>query len=84
MRIGRLAGTPWRLAGRPRAARVNGYGGSYADRTVSKLNNNLFLVMSIGTRGSATQSLAAVLRLMVTDVQVNAAVTAGGDVQHRR
>jgi hypothetical protein len=68
------------VGGQTAPARVNGYGGSYADRTVSKLNDNLFLVMSIGTRGSATQSLAAVLRLMVTDVQVNAAVTAGGDV----
>src|SRR5687768_5053493 len=25
--------------------RVSGYGGSYADRTVAKLNDNLFLVM---------------------------------------
>jgi Tfp pilus assembly protein PilX len=63
------------------APRVNSYGGSYADRTIAKLNDNLFLVMSNGTRGTATQSLAAVLRLAITDVQVNAAVTAGGDVR---
>jgi hypothetical protein len=69
------------VGGMTAAPRVNSYGGSYADRTIAKLNDNLFLVMSSGTRGTATQSLAAVLRLVITDVQVNAAVTAGGDVR---
>jgi Tfp pilus assembly protein PilX len=69
------------IGGQTAASRVDTYGGSYADRTVAKLNDNLFLVMSQGTWGTATQSLAAVLRLMVTDVQVQAAVTAGGDVR---
>ena len=69
------------IGGQAAAPRVSGYGGSYADRTVAKLNDNLFLVMSYGARGGATQSLAAVLRLMTADVEVTAAVTAGGDVR---
>jgi hypothetical protein len=69
------------VGGQSTPARVNSYGGSYADRTVSKLNDHLFLVMSRGTRGNSTQTLAAVLRLMIVDVEVAAAVTAGGDVR---
>jgi hypothetical protein len=69
------------VGGQTSGGRVSGYGGAYADRTVAKLNDNLFLVMSYGNRGGAAQSLAAVVRLMVTDIQVQAAVTAGGDVR---
>jgi hypothetical protein len=67
--------------GQAMPARVNSYGGSYADRVVSKLNDNLFLVVSRGSQGNSTQSLAAVLKLVTADVQVQAAVTAGGDVR---
>jgi Tfp pilus assembly protein PilX len=69
------------VGGMTAAPRVNSYGGSYADRTVARLNDNLFLVMSQGAKGSATQSLGAVLRLLIADVAVTAAVTAGGDVR---
>lgn len=69
------------VGGQTSAGRVSGYGGAYADRTVAKLNDNLFLVMSYGARGGATQSLGAVLRLKITDIEVQAAVTAGGDVR---
>jgi Tfp pilus assembly protein PilX len=69
------------VGGTTAASRVNSYAGSYADRTVSKLNDNLFLVLSRGTHANTQQSLAAVLRLMIVDVEVSAAVTAGGDVR---
>ena len=69
------------VGGSAAGVRVNTYGGSYADRTVYKLNNNLFMVVSRGTQGNATQSLAAMLRLITADIEVQAAVTAGGDVR---
>ncbi|HET8624765.1 MAG TPA: PilX N-terminal domain-containing pilus assembly protein [Gemmatimonadales bacterium] len=69
------------VGGQTALTRVNTYGGSYSDRTLSKLNDNLFLVVSRGTQGNATQSLAAVLRLVIADLDVQAAVTAGGDVR---
>ncbi|HEU5170192.1 MAG TPA: pilus assembly PilX N-terminal domain-containing protein [Gemmatimonadales bacterium] len=52
-----------------------------ADRQISKLNDRLFLVTSTGSRYGATQTLGAVLRLVPVNVDVQAAVTAGGDVQ---
>jgi len=65
-----------------------GYPGNYvtATREVRWLNNNLFLVRSIGTRSSASgaqmasRSLAQLIRLVQADVDVNAGLTALGDV----
>jgi hypothetical protein len=65
-----------------------GYPGNYvtATREVRWLNNNLFLVRSIGTRSSASgaqmasRSLAQLIRLVQADIEVNAGLTALGDV----
>jgi len=65
-----------------------GYAGNHvsATRTIHWLNNNLFLVRSIGTRRSASgaqmasRSLAQLVRLVQADVEVNAGLTALGDV----
>jgi Tfp pilus assembly protein PilX len=57
------------------------YGGNYFDVTLSRLNQNFFLVRSVGTERSSTQTLAAVVRLMTANPDIQAAVTAHGDVQ---
>jgi hypothetical protein len=57
-----------------------------ATRSVRWLNNNLSLVRSIGTRSSASgaqmasRSLAQLIRLVQADVEVNAGLTALGNV----
>jgi hypothetical protein len=65
-----------------------GYPGNYvtATREVRWLNNNLFLVRSIGTRSSASgaqmasRSLGQLIRLVQADIEVKAGLTALGDV----
>jgi hypothetical protein len=65
-----------------------GYPGNHvtAARSVRWLNNNLFLVRSLGTRSSASgaqmasRSMAQLIRLVQADVEVNAGLTALGDV----
>ena len=54
--------------------------GVSANVTISRLNRNLFLVRSVGTRRGATQTLASVLRLLTVDPSVSAALTTTGDV----
>jgi hypothetical protein len=60
--------------------------GVAATRSVHWLNNNLFLVRSLGTRTSATgaqlasRSLGQLIRLVQADLEVNAGLTALGDV----
>lgn len=54
--------------------------GVSASVTVSRLNPNLFLVRSVGTRRGATQTLASVLRLVTADPHTSAAVTTASDV----
>jgi hypothetical protein len=57
-----------------------------AAREVSRLNNNLFLVRSIGTRNNAAgtemarRSLGQLIRLVEADIEVKAGLTALGDV----
>jgi Tfp pilus assembly protein PilX len=55
-------------------------GGAYYNVTVSRLNGSMFMIRSIGTRQSSTQTLAAVLRLITANPDVGAAVTAKGNV----
>ena len=65
-----------------------GYGadGLAATRSVSWLTNNLFLVRSLGTRSSASgaqlssRALGQLIRLVQADIEVNAGLTALGDV----
>ncbi len=57
----------------------SGSGASYTYK-VQRLNQELFLLTSTGTRQGATQTLASVIRLVTTQVNVAAAVTAGGSV----
>ncbi len=59
---------------------LSGSGSSY-DYRVQRLNEQLFLLKSTGTRQGATQTLASLIRLITTQVNVGAAVTAGGAVQ---
>ncbi|HEY8104639.1 MAG TPA: pilus assembly PilX N-terminal domain-containing protein [Gemmatimonadales bacterium] len=54
--------------------------GTYANVTISRLNPNLFLVRSVGTRRGATQTLASVLHLVTVDPGVSAALTTATDV----
>jgi hypothetical protein len=60
--------------------------GVAASRSVHWLNDNLFLVRSRGTRTSASgaqlskRSLAQLIRLVQADIEVNAGLTALGDV----
>ncbi len=62
------------------AARDSIARGVYASVTISRLNSNLFLVRSVGTRRGATQTLASVLRLVTVDPPVSAALTTTADV----
>src|SRR6185503_10217799 len=55
-------------------------GGSSYTVTLSRLTSSLFLLKSAGTKGTATQTLASVLRLAVVNPSVGAAVTAKGAV----
>jgi Tfp pilus assembly protein PilX len=55
--------------------------GSSYNYTVTRLNNQLFLLKSTGTRQGATQTLASLIRLMTVNVNATGAVTAGGNVQ---
>ncbi|HTK39949.1 MAG TPA: pilus assembly PilX N-terminal domain-containing protein [Gemmatimonadales bacterium] len=55
-------------------------GGSSYTVTLSRLTSSLFLLKSAGTKGTATQTLASVLRLAVVNPSVGAAVTAKGSV----
>ncbi len=52
----------------------------YYDVTISRLNDNLFDVRSVGTRRRATQTLAETLRLMRASPVVEAALTTPGPV----
>jgi Tfp pilus assembly protein PilX len=54
--------------------------GTYFNVTISRLNSSLFFLRSVGTRNSATQTLAMVLRTITVNPNVNAAVTAKGNV----
>jgi hypothetical protein len=54
--------------------------GTYFNVTISRLNSSLFFLRSVGTRNSATQTLAMVLRTITVNPGVNAAVTAKGNV----
>lgn len=54
--------------------------GTYFNVTISRLNSSLFFLRSVGTRNSATQTLAMVLRTVTVNPNVNAAVTAKGNV----
>lgn len=54
--------------------------GTYFNVTISRLNSSLFFLRSVGTRNSATQTLAMVLRTVTVNPSVNAAVTAKGNV----
>ncbi len=54
--------------------------GVYASVTISRLNRNLFLVRSVGTRRGATQTLASVLRLVTVEPPGSAALTTTADV----
>ena len=54
--------------------------GVSANVTIFRLNSNLFLVRSVGTRRGATQTLASVLRLLTVDPSVSAALTTTGNV----
>lgn len=54
--------------------------GTYFNVTISRLNSSLFLLKSVGTRNGTTQSLAMVLRTVVVNPSVGAAVTAKGNV----
>ncbi|HEX2218764.1 MAG TPA: hypothetical protein VHG35_08150, partial [Gemmatimonadales bacterium] len=55
-------------------------------RTINRLTDNLFLVRSVGTRSSATgaqlasRSVGQLIRLVQADIDVNAGLTALGDV----
>jgi len=55
-------------------------GGSSYSYSVTRLNNQIFLLKSTGTRQGATQTLASLIRLMTTNVNVTGAVTSGGSV----
>lgn len=54
--------------------------GTYFNVTISRLNSSLFFLRSVGTRNGATQTLAMVLRTVTINPNVNAAVTAKGNV----
>jgi hypothetical protein len=54
--------------------------GTYFNVKISRLNSSLFFLRSVGTRNGATQTLAMVLRTVTINPNVNAAVTAKGNV----
>ena len=54
--------------------------GTYFNVTISRLNSSLFFLRSVGTRNGATQTLGMVLRTVTINPNVNAAVTAKGNV----
>ena len=54
--------------------------GTYFNVTISRLNSSLFFLRSVGTRNGATQTLAMILRTVTINPNVNAAVTAKGNV----
>ncbi|HEX5386970.1 MAG TPA: hypothetical protein VFW66_09745 [Gemmatimonadales bacterium] len=54
---------------------------SYTVAPTTSVNPSLFVVTSWGTSNGTKQTLASVLRLLKANVVVNAAVTAGGNVQ---
>jgi hypothetical protein len=54
--------------------------GTYFNVTISRLNSSLFFLRSVGTRNGATQTLGMVLRTVTVNPNVNAAVTAKGNV----
>jgi Tfp pilus assembly protein PilX len=58
-------------------------GGSAASYryTVKNLNDQIFLLTSEGSKDGATQTLASLIRLVTTPVNVGAAVTSGGNSQ---
>ncbi len=58
---------------------ITSSGANHAD-TILRLNSNLFLIKAAGTQGTATQSLAALIRLVSANPDVQAAVTARGTV----
>jgi hypothetical protein len=54
-------------------------GGSSYWYSLTRLNDQIFLLKSTGTRQGATQTLASLIRLMTVNVNANGAVTAGGN-----
>jgi hypothetical protein len=54
-------------------------GGSSYSYSVTRLNDQLYLLKSTGTRQGAQQTLASVIRLVTVNVNANGAVTAGGN-----
>jgi len=56
-------------------------GGSSYSYKLTRLNDQLFLLKSTGTRQGAQQTLASLIRLMTINVNVNGAVTSGGSVR---
>src|SRR5262249_30061358 len=62
---------------------TSSFGGSSASYkyTVRNLNDQIYLLKSEGSKDGATQTLASLVRLVTTPVNVGAAVTSGGNAQ---